>query len=189
MPFFESRTTMNCTPMKSALACILVLSCSTAFAGSNLEKSGDVLQVLLPATAFGMSLLKEDDYQGSWQLIKTGVASRLVVEGLKATVTKKRPDGSGNDSFPSGHAADTFAASTFIQQRYGLKWAIPAYLAATYVGYTRVDSDKHDTEDVIIGAAIGVLSGVYFTDSYLGTSITPYAAEKGHYGLSISSRF
>jgi len=178
--------------IKTVLGYILILLLSqSTFAKSNLETSGDILHVLLPAATFGATLLFEDGnhYEGSWQLVKTGVASRLLVEGLKATIHKQRPDQSDNDSFPSGHAADTFAASTFIQQRYGWKWAIPAYLTSAYVGYTRVNSDKHHTSDVLTGAAIGIMSGWYFTTPYKGMNIQPYADTKGHFGVSVSSRF
>ena len=114
------------------------LSAPPTYAKSSLEKSGDIIHLLLPATALSTTLFIEDDYEGSWQLIKTGVVSRVAVEGLKFAVDKDRPDSSGNDSFPSGHTADSFAAATFIQQRYGWKWGVPAYIAATFVGYSRV---------------------------------------------------
>ena len=49
-------------------------------------------------------------------------------------------------------------AATFIQQRYGWQYGLPAYVAASYVGYTRVASDQHYLEDVLAGAAIGALA-------------------------------
>ena len=157
-------------------------------AKSSLEKSGDIIHLLLPATAFTATLVIEDDYQGSWQLIKSGVVSRVAVEGLKFAVDKDRPDGSADDSFPSGHTADSFAAATFIQQRYGWQWAIPAYIGATFVGYSRVESDKHYLADVLAGAAIGIISGLYFTEPYSGISISSRVSN-GHYGLSFSGTF
>lgn len=167
---------------------LLFLVINPAAAKSNLEKSGDIVHLLIPASAFGATLIVEDNYQGSWQLVKTGVASRLTVETLKYTVDKDRPDNSGDDSFPSGHTADSFAAATFIQQRYGWKWAIPAYLGATFVGYSRVESDKHYIEDVLMGAAIGIISGVYFTEPYAGVKITPTVNNK-QLGVSFSGTF
>jgi membrane-associated phospholipid phosphatase len=164
------------------------LSAPPTYAKSSLEKSGDIIHLLLPATALSTTLIIEDDYEGSWQLIKTGVVSRVAVEGLKFAVDKDRPDSSGNDSFPSGHTADSFAAATFIQQRYGWKWGVPAYIAATFVGYSRVESDKHFIEDVIAGAAIGIISGFYFTEPYSGITISPIAGG-GHYGLNFSGTF
>jgi membrane-associated phospholipid phosphatase len=157
-------------------------------AKSNLEKSGDIMHLLLPATAFAASLVIEDNYQGSWQLIKSGVVSRVAVEGLKFAVDKDRPDDSGDDSFPSGHTADSFASATFIQQRYGWQWGIPAYIGATFVGYSRVQSDKHFVEDVLAGAVIGILSGLYFTEPYSGITISP-TANSGHYGVNFSGSF
>ncbi|GIU41348.1 phosphoesterase [Shewanella sairae] len=174
--------------MKKLFACVLALTSCNTFAASDLEKSGDILHLLIPVAALGGSLIYEEDYQGAWQLAKTGVVSRIVVEGLKYSIDKDRPDGSGNDSFPSGHTADSFAAATFVQQRYGWQWAIPAYIGAAYVGYTRVESDKHHVEDVLAGAAIGVLSGLYFTDPYQGINITPIVGN-GNYGLYISGTF
>jgi len=159
-----------------------------ALAKSSLEKSGDIVHLFLPAAAFGATLVIEDDFQGSWQLIKSGVVSRVAVEGLKYGIDKDRPDGSGDDSFPSGHTADSFASATFIQQRYGWKWAIPAYVGAIFVGYSRVESDKHFVEDVLAGAVIGIISGLYFTEPYSGVTISPTAGN-GQYGVSFSGTF
>ncbi|MCL1141328.1 phosphatase PAP2 family protein [Shewanella gaetbuli] len=157
-------------------------------AKSDLETSGDILHIALPAAALASTLVIEDDYQGVWQLAKAGVSSRLVVEALKAGVDKQRPDGSGDDSFPSGHTADSFAAATYINQRYGWEYGVPSYLVASYVAYTRVASDKHHVEDVLAGAAIGILAGWYFTDPYEDISIIPIAYD-GTYGVFISGRF
>lgn len=169
-----------------------MLVSTSSWASSDLETSGDVLHLLLPATALGATLFYEDnsdgEYDGSWQLIKAAVSSRIVVEGLKLSVNKDRPDGSDDDSFPSGHTSDSFMAATFIQQRYGWQYGLPAYVAATYVGYTRVESDKHYVEDVLSGAAIGALAGWYFTQPYEDINIIPVAGN-GVYGLYVSGRF
>ena len=77
---------------------------------------------------------------------------------LKETVHKERPDGSGDDAFPSGHAATAFQGAAFIHRRYGIKQAWPAYVLAAYTGWTRVDADQHDTTDVLAGAALGIAS-------------------------------
>jgi membrane-associated phospholipid phosphatase len=79
-------------------------------------------------------------------------------------------------------------AATFIQQRYGWQYGLPAYVAASYVGYTRVASDQHYLEDVLAGAAIGALAGWYFTQPYEGITVTPIAGN-GVYGLYVSGQF
>lgn len=179
--------------MLRILGCLFLFFCASTYAKSNTETAGDVLHVLLPTTAFVGSLYVEKEsetpYEGVWQLAKSGVTSRVTVEVLKAGITKSRPDDSDDDAFPSGHAADTFAAATFIQQRYGWTYGVPAYAVAAYVGYSRVESDKHETIDVLSGAAIGVLSGVFFTNRYEGVAVAPVVSRRNGYGISVSSRF
>lgn len=85
----------------------------------------------------------------------------LATYGLKYAVDAKRPNG-GNQSFPSGHTAASFMGAEFIRQHYGPWWGVPAYLAAGWVGWTRVDSHNHYWRDVAGGAAIGILSNYDF---------------------------
>ncbi|WP_298772707.1 phosphatase PAP2 family protein [uncultured Shewanella sp.] len=155
---------------------------------ADIERSGDIIHLLLPAATLSATALYEPNYQGSWQLVKSVGVSRLSVEALKFGIDKTRPNGSDDDSFPSGHTADTFATATFIQQRYGWKWAIPAYAAASFVGYTRINSSQHYVEDVLAGAAIGILSAWYFTEPYQGIKITPIATGQ-YYGVNINYAF
>ena len=77
---------------------------------------------------------------------------------LKHAVRRARPDGEPR-SFPSGHAAGTFAAATVIQRHFGLKGAIPAFGAAVIISGARLQANSHYPTDLIMGAAIGVLSG------------------------------
>ncbi|MCL1122940.1 phosphatase PAP2 family protein [Shewanella surugensis] len=163
------------------------MSCNQQ-AHADIERSGDIIHLLLPAAAMSATLIYEDNYKGSIQLIESVGVSRLSVEALKYSIDKTRPDGSNDDSFPSGHTADTFATATFIQQRYGWKWAIPAYIGASYVGYSRINSDQHYLEDVLAGAAIGILSAWYFTEPYQGIKITPIATGQ-YYGVSVNYTF
>jgi len=85
-------------------------------------------------------------------------ALTAVAGGLKLTVHERRPDGSDNRSFPSGHAARAFAGAELVRSEYGWGWGAAAYAVATGVGVLRVTGDHHYTHDVVAGAAIGVLS-------------------------------
>ena len=78
--------------------------------------------------------------------------------------------------------------ASFIHKRYGFKYSIPAYVASTYVGYSRIDADKHDASDVIAGALIGVLSSYYFVEPYNGFTLAPIA-EEGVYGVKFNKKF
>ena len=85
-------------------------------------------------------------------------ALTAVAGGLKLTVHERRPDGSDDRSFPSGHAARAFAGAELVRSEYGWGWGAAAYAVATGVGVLRVTGDHHYTHDVVAGAAIGVLS-------------------------------
>lgn len=63
------------------------------------------------------------------------------------------------DSFPSAHAASSFALASVISSRTdSIPVTLAAYSAATFVGFSRMYQDKHWASDIIAGAAIGEIS-------------------------------
>ena len=163
-------------------------SAELAAASDFVETSGDVLLGAIPAIAFGATLY-EPDHQGSWQFAKGFLANQAVTQGLKYTIHKDRPDDSDDHSFPSGHTSTTFQAAAFIHKRYGWECSIPAYIGAAYTGWTRIDSDKHYVEDVFVGAVIGTISGLYFTEPFKeGVTVTPMAS-KNSFGIALTMRW
>lgn len=127
--------------------------------------AADVLQFAIPAVAFGTTFLYGDS-EGRTQFYKSGAACLAVTQGLKQTIFEERPAGHGTDSFPSGHTSSSFLGASFIQRRYGWKFGAPAYMLASYVGWSRVDSKAHYVHDVLAGAAIGVVCTYLFTDPF-----------------------
>lgn len=97
------------------------------------------------------------------ELITAVSRAYLVTYGLKYGVDAERPNGAGQ-SFPSGHTALSFTGAAFINKHYGWKPGIPAFLAASYVGWSRVHSDNHYWSDVIAGAAVGIASNYFMGD-------------------------
>ncbi len=85
----------------------------------------------------------------------------LAVFALKYGIDAERPNG-GGQSFPSGHTASAFMGAEYIRQQHGWGWGIPAYAAAGWVGYTRVESNNHYWRDVAAGAAIGIAANFDF---------------------------
>ena len=75
-----------------------------------------------------------------------------------------------------------------MRKRYGWEYGVPAYAAATFVGYSRVESKQHFTKDVVAGAGIGILSSYIFTKPYKGWNIQADAGEK-YYGVRLSRSF
>jgi undecaprenyl-diphosphatase len=78
----------------------------------------------------------------------------LVVEGTRQLVDAY------SSSFPSSHAANTFAAGTFLALRFRRWWL--ALLLPIAVSYSRVYVGVHWPLDVVAGAAIGVGVGFGF---------------------------
>jgi membrane-associated phospholipid phosphatase len=72
-----------------------------------------------------------------------------------------------------------------MRKRYGWEYGIPAYVAATFVAYSRVESKQHYTHDVIAGAAIGIGSSYLFTRPYKGWHLQP-GVSHGYYGIILS---
>lgn len=134
--------------------------------------SGDILQLAIPAAAFGSTLIWNDDNtKPTWQFVKAFSSSLVLEQALKHIVQKPRPDGSDNYSFPSGHTTSAFSGAAFIQKRYGWKYGVPSYLLASFVGYSRIQAKKHDGWDVLAGATIGIGTSYLFTEPYTKNKI------------------
>ena len=74
-------------------------------------------------------------------------------------------------SFPSGHATISFCTAEFLRGRYGWRLGLPAYAAACFVGYSRVESDRHYARDVVAGAVIGIACSSALVDRREGLSL------------------
>jgi len=149
--------------MRSILLIALLALCIPMRAQKKfVQRSTDVLSVAPTLTAFAISVV-EKDKKGMVELGLSTAATLVANYALEASIEKSRPDGSGNHSFPSTHSAVAFDGATFLMKRYGWKWGIPAYAISTYVAWGRVYADKHDTWDVLGGAAIGAAAALVFT--------------------------
>lgn len=109
----------------------------------------------------------------------------ITVNSLKYTCRVRRPDGSQNNSFPSGHTATAFMTATMLHKEYGHRspwYSIAGYMAATATGITRQLNNRHWMSDIMVGAGIGILAtefgyyladlifkdkGLFVTDSYV----------------------
>ncbi len=128
---------------------------------SALRRSGDIVQIALPAAAFASQLIERDWKNLGRFTLSLGVASATTFS-LKRIVAKTRPDALDRHSFPSGHSMFSFSGASFLATQYGPKVAIPAFAAATFVGFTRVHTDRHFADDVIAGGGIGMISNWLF---------------------------
>ena len=108
--------------------------------------------------AIGAVTGKDNLRLAGWDLTRSLLYSGAVVWALKVSVSRTRPNG-GPFSFPSGHAAEAFAAAPVLAAHFGMLAAVPAYALAATTALGRVEDQKHYVSDVIFGSAIGFATG------------------------------
>jgi len=98
-------------------------------------------------------------------------AASLMTIGIKAATNRQyayAPNThgefwEGGKSFPSGHAAASFAFASVIAHRYPnkrwLKWSV--YGLAAGVSLARVGGKKHFASDILVGGTLGYVTGTY----------------------------
>lgn len=107
----------------------------------------------------------------------------VTVLALKDITKEERPDGSSNNSFPSGHTATAFAGAEFLWQEYKDKsiwYGISGYIVATGTGVFRIVNNRHWLTDVVAGAGIGILSTkiAYWIYPYVNNKIFTHKEKK-----------
>jgi len=113
-------------------------------------------------------------------LLRAQAITEILVEPIKLATWRLRPDGSNHQSFPSGHAAVTFAGATVLERHLGWKKAALAYLIASYVASSRLHDNRHYLSDVVFGAAVGTIAGRTVTEHGRETwTIVPEAVPGG----------
>ena len=99
----------------------------------------------------------------------------IVVQTMKYSIAEPRPDGSANNSFPSGHTTTAFMGAHIFHKEYGERspyYSLGAYLLASVTGVFRQLNDRHWSSDVFVGAGLGIsltelayyLNGLYYGD-------------------------
>lgn len=86
------------------------------------------------------------------------VPVNLAVEGLKRLTNRPRPDGEhkrSNAAFPSSHTANAFAVATVVARRWR-KAAVPVFLLAAAVGWSRLYLNRHWASDTLGGAMLAI---------------------------------
>ncbi len=142
----------------------------------------------VPLVTVGVLKASGVESASSWQrlTVNTAMSCSLTIGttyGLKRLVHDTRPDETDNHSFPSGHTSMAFAGATILHKEFGRvsPWiSVAGYGVATLTAVDRVRRNRHEWDDVAVGAAIGILA----TEAgyRLGDLIT---GERSRYSLGV----
>ena len=180
---------MNRRHMTIVMGATLALVPASACAGSHSwNGASSAGRDLLVAAALGVPAV-QGDWRGDIYAGESLLAAGGTTYVLKQLIHERRPDGSDNKSFPSGHSSVSFAAAATLEKRYGWKAGAPAILIASFVGLARVEADKHYVHDVLAGAAIGGVSGLLLTSRHDDrVRLMPWVTHRGG-GIDVAMRF
>jgi len=123
-------------------------------------------------------------------LLRAQAINGLITVGLKGAVNRTRPDGSAY-SYPSGHTSTAFTIAGVLYHDLGPVLGVPAFAAASYVGFSRLQENKHYLSDIIAGAVIGTYVAYKVThrqDSGATLVLTPNIDSRIP-GASVTIRF
>lgn len=160
------------------------------------------------AALYAYGEIFEDDHAKVTALmaLESAVITGGLTESIKRIAHKHRPgpanlddarwDGPslkrGNLSFPSGHAAHSFAVATVFASQYRNVRIVPplAYTAATLCALSRLNDNKHWLSDVILGAALGHFTAKAVLGLHgAGESRLSLRPSSSGFGLALSYRF
>jgi hypothetical protein len=132
----------------------------------NWSKFGDISGQGLPNALYagGMGIAAWAGESGALdhtELMITATAEAVLITTVaKYSIREKRPDSSNRDSFPSGHTTSAFAFASVVGAEHGWAWGVPAYALAGFVGWSRINDNKHFLHDVLAGATVGTSTGL-----------------------------
>ena len=177
--------------MKRLALLLSLLVPGLANAQTEFVKATTDILCLVPSAGAAVLTLVNKDEEGFRQFVLSTAVATCASYAMEAVITKPRPDGDGNHAMPSTHTMIAFNGASYLQQRYGWKWGVPAYAISTYVAWGRVYGQRHDVWDVLAGAALGAGCAFIFTRPFAkGKEITVSpAVMDGAKGISLAMRF
>ena len=158
-------------------------------AGKYIGNTPEQIALSLGTYAFGRVFDKPKVSHFGMDLIQAQLLTELLVEPIKFAVGRERPDGSNHQSFPSGHAAITFATATVVERHLGWRKSLLGYTIASYVAASRLHDNRHYLSDVIFGAAVGTIAGrtvVHHAADYW--AVVPVSVPGGGVALLVTRR-
>jgi membrane-associated phospholipid phosphatase len=121
-------------------------------------------------------------------------AATVAIKGITNTQRPTTQFEHGHYGFPSYHASSTFSIAACLDEFYGWKVGVPAYVLAGLVGWSRIDQREHDLSDVLFGAVLGVVIGKTVAAAHLDRQadlkIAPYFDTQNRAtGIAVEKRY
>lgn len=123
----------------------------------------DAGRAVLVASAIVAPIWRKD-FRSGFNALTAALAAASASKTIKSVWREPRPNGQNDNSFPSEHAADCFAAATILRRDSPNGVGPAAMGLAVAVCFARVFSGKHHVVDVVAGAALGVIAGEIAAD-------------------------
>ncbi|MCJ7674626.1 MAG: phosphatase PAP2 family protein [Sedimentisphaerales bacterium] len=146
---------------------------------------------------YALAAERQDKFnkERAWTMMTALAVTGLVSTGLKAVRDNETP----NDrswAWPSGHTSSSFTVASVLDEFYGPKVGIPAYVLASVVAYRMMDTGDHWASDVVFGATLGwvvghTIAGKHKSLEFAGFKVLPYAgtAEATVIGIGLIKEF
>ncbi len=134
------------------------------YIGNDFNCEADDYIVHIPAAeVFFFDLIgykaKNSFFQRAKYFAVANLASQAIVQSLKLSTDKLRPNGENRESFPSSHTNIAFTNATVLYHEYkdtSSFIAYSGYVFAVSTGALRIMNNNHWTGDVLAGAGIGI---------------------------------
>lgn len=113
------------------------------------------------------------------RLLATGLglgSTAALTLGLKSVTGRERPDGSDDESIPSGHSSTASAAYTHLGHNLkALGWSQASRRTARWIagtglavnGWARLEAEQHYPSDVLVGMALGHYLAEFFSRAFM----------------------
>ncbi len=129
---------------------------------------GNIMGKLVPNALYAGGMLGYYEWSGSSLALRRAILmfkatlyAGLVTDSLKVITRERRPNGSSDlASFPSGHTTVAFAFASVVGAEHAWYYGVGAYALASFVGFSRMNDNKHYLHDVAAGALIGTVYGL-----------------------------
>lgn len=109
---------------------------------------------------YALSANNHDEFnkERAWTMMTALATTGLVTVGLKAIRNNDTPNGK-RFAWPSGHTSSSFTVASVLDEFYGPKVGIPAYVLASLVSYRMMDTGDHWGSDIVFGVTLGWVVG------------------------------